>query len=156
MSASFACSWACLSTREQDEALRTKVPLGGLYMDAQETGAHRTAKTILAAGLLLLVLYSFKENIKYFLLLVFFFQSAAAVVNSLEGAASAVARGLVIWAFVLITIVFYCVKYRALLRRFCRYALRSYLVSYLRLFLSPATASGPVSPYMLSTIFVRL
>ena len=41
-------------------------------MDAQETGAHRTAKTILAAGLLLLV---------------FFFQSAAAVVNSLEGAA---------------------------------------------------------------------
>ncbi|MCI9058054.1 MAG: hypothetical protein HFF76_12535 [Oscillospiraceae bacterium] len=110
-------------------------------MDAQETGAHRTAKTILAAGLLLLV---------------FFFQSAAAVVNSLEGAASAVARGLVIWAFVLITIVFYCVKYRALLRRFCRYALRSYMVSYLRLFLSPATASGPVSPYMLSTIFVRL
>ena len=141
MSASFACSWACLSTREQDEALRTKVPLGGLYMDAQETGAHRTAKTILAAGLLLLV---------------FFFQSAAAVVNSLEGAASAVARGLVIWAFVLITIVFYCVKYRALLRRFCRYALRSYMVSYLRLFLSPATASGPVSPYMLSTIFVCL
>ena len=85
-----------------------------------------------------------------------FFQSAAAVVNSLEGAASAVARGLVIWAFVLITIVFYCVKYRALLRRFCRYALRSYLVSYLRLFLSPATASGSVSPYILSTIFVRL
>ena len=29
MSASFACSWACLSTRGQDEALRTKVPLGG-------------------------------------------------------------------------------------------------------------------------------
>ena len=57
MSASFACSWACLSTRGQDEALRTKVPLGGLYMDAQETGAHRTAKTILAAGLLLLVFF---------------------------------------------------------------------------------------------------
>lgn len=68
-------------------------------MDVQDAGVHRTAKTVIAAGLLLLV---------------FFFQGAVVAVNSLDGIASAVTRGLVIWAFVLVTAAFYCVKYRAL------------------------------------------
>lgn len=68
-------------------------------MATQKNGVHRTAKTIIAAGILLLV---------------FFFQGAAVAVYNLDGIKSAVVRGLIIWSLVLITVAFCGVKYRTL------------------------------------------
>lgn len=48
------------------------------------------------------------------LLSVFFVQGAVVVINDLEGIESAVVRGIVLWGFVLITAVFFCMKHRRL------------------------------------------
>lgn len=68
-------------------------------MGTQKKGEHRTIKVILAMGVLLLV---------------FFFQGAAVVINNLDGIASAIVRGSIIWALVLTTVVFCLIKYRRL------------------------------------------
>lgn len=68
-------------------------------MGIQKRDGHRTVKTILAMGVLLLV---------------FFFQGAAVAINNLDGIASAVVRGVIIWVLVLITVVFCLIKYRRL------------------------------------------
>ena len=68
-------------------------------MDIPKRGEHRAAKTVLAMGVLLLV---------------FFFQGAAVAVNNLDGIASAVVRGSIIWGLVLVTAAFCLIKYRRL------------------------------------------
>ena len=71
----------------------------GFIMDNQKRGTHRTLQTILTMGVLLLV---------------FFFQGAVAVVGNLDELASAVVRGGIIWALVVITAALYLIKYRRL------------------------------------------
>ena len=57
-------------------------------MGIQKNGAHRIIKTVLAMGAVLLA---------------FFVQGAVVVVNGLDGIASAVVRGAIIWGVVLLT-----------------------------------------------------
>ena len=60
---------------------------------------HRTLKTILAMGVLLLV---------------FFLQGAVVAIGDLDGIASAVVRGAIIWGLALITTVFYLMRHKRL------------------------------------------
>lgn len=68
-------------------------------MGIQKDGANRIIKTIIAMGVLLFV---------------FFVQGAVVAVNGLEGMESAVVRGSVLWGFVFITMVFFCIKHKSL------------------------------------------
>lgn len=68
-------------------------------MGIQKNGAHRIIKTVLAMGAVLLA---------------FFFQGAVVVVNGLDGIASAVVRGAIIWGLVLLTAAVCLIGYRRL------------------------------------------